>query len=258
MLDRVSRESTGTAVWQRIKADLEDRLAKGDFDERFPTDKALVEEYGVSRHTVREAVRELQATGLITRRRGKGSFRTPASHAQPLGTIYSLFRSIEDAGEQPLSVVLAREEVVDGSVAKVLGLEEDAPLFHLERVRLSGRTPLAVDHVWMPADLGRPLADVDFTSTAFYIELQAKCGIVPERGVEVSRAVAADAEAAARLGIEVGSPVFEVERRTWFGDAPLEWRVTIVRGDRYAFRAEWGSPWEDATSELQVDKGTGG
>jgi len=258
MLAGVTDGSTGKAVWQQIKADLERRLAEGEFDERFPTDRVLVEEYGVSRHTVREAVRELQAAGLITRRRGKGSFRTPASHAQPLGTIYSLFRSIEAAGESPLSVVLAREERQDESVAKVLGLEQDAPLFHLERVRLSDRTPLAVDHVWMPLHLGPALLEVDFTSTAFYTELRSRCGIVPERGVEVSRATAVDAETAARLGIDEGAPVFEVERRTWYQDAPLEWRVTVVRGDRYAFRAEWSSPWEEATSQLLPDTGTGG
>lgn len=258
MLDRVTEKSPAEPpVWVQIKSDLEARLATGEFDERFPTDRALTEEYGVSRHTVREAVRELQSAGLITRRRGKGSFRTPASLAQPLGTIYSLFRSIESAGERPLSVVLAREAVRNESVAKVLGLEQDAPLFHLERVRLSGRTPLAVDHVWMALDLGAPLLEVDFTSTGFYTELRARCGIVPERGVEVSRAVAADDELAARLGIEVGAPVFEVERRTWFEDAPLEWRVTVVRGDRYAFRAEWSSPWEEATSQLLPDVGTG-
>ncbi|HZD05177.1 MAG TPA: GntR family transcriptional regulator, partial [Longimicrobiales bacterium] len=216
----------------------------------FPTDRELVEEYRASRHTIREAVRRLQEEGLITRRRGHGSYRTPALFAQPLGTIYSLFQSIEDAGVPQTSVVVTQAECRDDRAAKVLGLPVDSPLFYLERTRLAADQPLALDEVWLPLPLAAPLLEANLSRTALYAELRDRCGVVPEEGVEQSRAVTLDRAAAVRLGLNSGDPAFEIDRRTWARGRPLEWRVTIVRGDRYVFRAEWSTPWEPTSSRL--------
>lgn len=239
-----------TPMWEEIDQDLRSRLARGEFDERFPTDRELVDEYQVSRHTIREAVRGLQDEGLITRNRGRGSFRTSASFAQPLGTIYSLFRSIEDSGVTQTSVVISQDERIDEMAAKVLDLPTDNSLFYLERTRLAGGQPLAVDHVWLPMPLAAPLLEANFTRAALYEELRERCGVVPEEGVEESRPVNVDRETAVRIGLSTGAPAFEIDRRTKAGGRPLEWRISIVRGDRYAFRAEWNTPWEATASRL--------
>ena len=60
-------------LWAQVLSDLSDRLGAGEFDERFPTDQELVEAYGVSRQTVREAVRRLADDGLLARERGRGT-----------------------------------------------------------------------------------------------------------------------------------------------------------------------------------------
>ncbi|MGH9116237.1 MAG: GntR family transcriptional regulator [Acidimicrobiales bacterium] len=49
-----------TPLWAQVLADLRLRLARGEFESRFPGDVELTDQYGVSRHTVREAVRLLQ------------------------------------------------------------------------------------------------------------------------------------------------------------------------------------------------------
>src|SRR5215831_6057450 len=93
-------------LWAQLRADLRRRLDAGAFDEEFPGELALVEEYGVSRHTVRSALRDLRAEGIVVAERG----RRPrlASHdliAQPLGTLYSLFALVEAAGLRQTSIV---------------------------------------------------------------------------------------------------------------------------------------------------------
>jgi GntR family transcriptional regulator of arabinose operon len=56
---------------------------------RLPTEKALTEEYGVSRNTLRQAIGELVAEGILTRSQGRGTFYNgiPSDTPQPTGLI---------------------------------------------------------------------------------------------------------------------------------------------------------------------------
>lgn len=74
-------------------------------------------------------------------------------------------------------------------VADRLGLAEDTLLFRLERLRLADDEPLALDTVWLPAEVAAPLMDADFTHTALYDELAARTGLRLESGREHIRAV---------------------------------------------------------------------
>lgn len=246
----MSDSTRPTPKWREISEELRRRLAAGEFDERFPTDRELVAEYDVSRHTVREAVRSLTDEGLITRRRGRGSFRTPRSFSQPTGALYSLFQSVEESGAVQTSVVISQEPSQNEHAAKILDLPADSELFYLERTRLADGLPLALDRVWLPMTLAAPLMEANFSHTALYEQLHALCGIVPERGIEQSRPITLDRDSALRLGLSPGDAAFEIDRRTTSSGRPLEWRVSIVRGDRFAFRAEWESPWNPTSSQL--------
>jgi len=247
-LDRSSRP-----LWEQVLDDLRRRLGAGEFGDRFPTDRELVADYGVSRHTVREAVRHLQQEGLVTRRRGKGSFVADAEFEQPLGTLYSLFRSIEAQGVTQTSVVLAQETRIDAEAAKVLELADETPLFYLERIRLADDEPLALDRAWLPLEIAEPLLEVNFTRTALYDELRERCGVGPESGMERIRPIVPGRAEAVKLGIDVGDPAFEIDRRTTCHGRPLEWRITLVRGDRYVFRVDWDSPGHRPQTNLIPD-----
>src|SRR3954468_19804065 len=179
-----------TPLWEQLLTDLRRRLDHDEFAVAFPGELALVAQYGVSRHTVREAVRRLGGGGLVLAGRGRrdearviaGRGRTPRRAEplpieQPLGEIYSLFTAVEATGRVQRSVVRTLDVRADGVVAARLGLEESTPLVHLERLRLADAEPLAVDRVWLPERLAAPLLDVDFGRTALYAEYAARCGV---------------------------------------------------------------------------------
>jgi len=227
-------------LWAQLRADLRRRLDAGAFDEEFPGELALVEEYGVSRHTVRSALRDLRAEGIVVAERG----RRPrlASHdliAQPLGTLYSLFALVEAAGLRQTSVVLTRDIRADGVVADRLLLEASTPLFHLERLRLAGGEPLALDRVWLPADLAAPLLEADFTHTALYHELAARAGVRLAGGQEHIRAVAPSRAEQRLLGLPRSVGALAIDRLGYAGERPIEWRRTLIRGDRFSLIAEF-------------------
>lgn len=233
--------SRTTPLWRTVLNDLTHRLESGEFDTRFPTDRELMATYEVSRHTVREAVRLLQDAGRVSRHPGRGSRVEGDPFEQPLGTVYSLFESIEATGASQDSVVLTREVQTNSLAAGILNLPQGAKVFYLERIRLADDVALAHDRVWLPAQLVGPLLDVDFTHTALYTELREHCALYPESGQERIKPIIPDQVHAKYLELAEGEPALEIERRTTFGGEPLEWRLTLVRGDLYNFRAEWTS-----------------
>lgn len=239
-------------LWAQVLDDLRARLDAGEFTERFPTDRELVAAYQVSRHTVREAVRRLQAEGLLDRERGRGSFvRTPRIE-QPLGRLYSLFGSVEAQGYEQRSIVRALTERSDPEAARVLGVAADDPLVYIERVRMVADDPVALDCSWLPAAIARPLLGVDFTHTALYVELAQRCGVTPTSGWERIRPALPTAEQRRILGIGPRQPLFALERVARAGSRTVEWRHSVVRGDLYAFVARWDGG-ESVSTRLERD-----
>lgn len=229
----------GDPLWAQLLADLRRRVAAGAFRDAFPGELALVEEYGVSRHTVREALRQLRAEGVVTAARGRKPRLGPVEVEQRLGALSSLFAAVEERGLEQRSDVRTLETRRDGVVAVRLGLEESTPLVYLERVRRAGDEPLALDRVWLPADVAHPLLDVDFRHTALYTELLSHCGISLTGGREQVRAVLPTRGERQLLQVPTGVALLAVERTGCLDGRPLEVRHTLVRGDRFAVTAEF-------------------
>ncbi|MEC4015278.1 GntR family transcriptional regulator [Streptomyces sp. H27-D2] len=246
--------SSPLPLWAQVHDNLRARLESGEFTTAFPGELALVEEYGVSRHTVREALRQLRADGLVIAERGRPPrLAVPAEIEQPVGALYSLFASVEAAGQTQRSLVRVLDIRADGVFAARLGLEESTQLFHLERLRLADDEPLAVDRVWLPADLARPLLTADFTHTSLYDELADRAGVRLTGGREVLRAVVPTTAERRLLGIDAGVAAFAIDRLGCMGRQSVEWRHTLVRGDRFTARAEFS-----ARDGYRIDLAAGG
>jgi GntR family transcriptional regulator len=230
----------GTPLWAQLRADLHRRLAAGAFGQEFPGELALAGEYRVSRHTVRAALQQLRADGIVEAARGRRP-RVAGQTAitQPLGALYSLFASVEAAGLRQTSIVRARDLIADDVIADRLGLTAAARLFRLERLRLAGGEPLALDTVWLPGDLGAPLLAADFTHTALYDELAAQSGVTLDGGREHIRAVVPSRAQQRLLEIPRGIGALAIDRLGYAGGRPLEWRHTLIRGDRFSVLAEF-------------------
>jgi GntR family transcriptional regulator len=238
-------------LWAQVLDDLRRRLAHGAFISGFPTDRELMDEYGVSRHTAREAVRRLQAEGVLRRQRGRGTFVTAPEIEQVVGPMYSLFRSVEEQGFEQRSQVLTLELTSNPAASSHFGLAGDATLIHLERLRMVDGSPLALDQVWIPSERCPQLIEVDFTHTALYAELERLCGLAPTAGWERIRPALPDRRQQELLGIPARQPAFLIERFSECDGIPLEWRCTLVRGDQYSFVTRWSGSTR-AEAELQM------
>lgn len=229
----------GAPLWAQLEHELRRRMEAGHFVDRFPTDRELMEIYGVSRHTARHAVGQLGADGIVRRARGVGTSVDRRTFERSLGSLYSLFQVVEESGVSQASEVIALELVRDADAAARLGLAPDAELVFLDRVRFAGDEPLAVDQVWLPASIARPLLDADFSHTSLYNELERAHGQRPNEGWERIRPAVPSPDVRDRLRLDDGEAVFSIERLGTCSGEPVEWRLTAIRGNRFTFVADW-------------------
>lgn len=225
-------------LWAQLQEDLTRRLAAGAFDEAFPSETELTQAYSVSRHTVREALRRLRDSGVLDSARGRLT-QVHREIEQPLGSLYSLYRSVEAHGMRQASQVLALRRDHDAAAARALGLPAGAALIYLERLRLTDSEPLAHDRAWLPAEIAEPLLTADFDHSGLYDQLAARCGIHPTGGRERITAVQPPGPIRALLRLPEGQACLRVERKGLAGTRTIEHRVTLVRGDRYTVIADW-------------------
>lgn len=239
-LTPLNRESP-MPLWAQLETELQLRLEANEFAESFPTDLELTEAYEVSRHTVREAVRHLNKTGVLKRERGRGTVVNRSEFEQSLGTLYSLFQSVESTGVEQTSQILGLEVVVDTVAAAHLEVDEQAKLVLVERLRLAADAPLAVDRAWLPHDMAAPLLEVDWTHTALYAELANAGAPFPNQGWERLTPIVPTPADRSRLGLRKTDAAFFLERLGCRDGRPIEWRTTIIRGDRYRFVSDWST-----------------
>lgn len=237
---RELQRGLGEPLWQQLQADLHRRLRDGEFDEAFPGEMELRDQYGVSRHTVRSAVRALREQGIVIASRGRlPRLGAEAEITQPLGALYSLFASVEATKLRQHSIVRRLDIRADAHVAIRLGLEESVPLLYLERLRLADGQPLAHDCAWLPASIAGDLLHADFSHTGLYDELASRCGVRLTGGSEQIRAVMPNAAQHKLLQTSPDVAAMKVERTGTAGGKPVEWRTTLIRGDRFSVLANF-------------------
>ena len=151
-----------------------------------PSERELAETYKVSRMTVRQALRALRQEGLIYQERGIGTFvarRKLDVHTRNLGgfTAEMLRR-----GLQPSSKVLSlMREAATNQVAESLGIEPNAQIFRLERLRLVDKVPMAHEIAFLPAKLCPVLDKFDFERASLYEILEKQFGLDIDHAEEV-------------------------------------------------------------------------
>lgn len=214
-----------------------------------PGERALEEEFGVSRITVRRAIGDLVAAGKLTRVRGKGTFVAPP----PLvGGIHLASLSDEMRGhevEASARVLEAAVEPAPPAAAAFFGTA--GPHIHLRRLRLGGGEPYGVDDAWYNAALAPGLLERDLEHSVYRV-LEEAYGVVVAQAEQTVAALAASPEEAELLLVEPGAPLLQVVRLASTSStastagtsstsstpaaAPVEYCTSLYRTDRYRLR----------------------
>lgn len=196
--------------YKEIASALLGKVAAGEFapGALLPSESELSELYGASRVTVRRALEELRAAGLVDSRQGYGWFVAADPVHQTLGALQTVEAQLEERG-----VVASRRVLEFGFVRatkrarEVLGSET---VLRVRRLNLADGRPFARVTVWVPSELGEGLSKRDVEQSSFYALLGVRLG----GARQTIGAAAASASDAAVLEVPVGSPVLRCERVT--------------------------------------------
>lgn len=210
--------------------------------DQFPTEAELCQAYGVSRFTVREALRALQAEGLIKRRRGSGTTIQPASARggalhQPLSNVGEILQYAQDTR-------ITFERLPPAALPKALA-DEIGPAAtagswpRFTGVRTGGvadSRPIAVTHAYLRPDLAEVAARIDVAGATLFRQMEALSGCKIDKVTQDIQAVAATGDVARALGVPRRSPALRILRCYYDADDRLlEISASHHPGDRFAY-----------------------
>lgn len=237
MLTTPLHKGSGLPLYVQLKAVLQERIRGGQWkqNDRLPSEDELAVEFGVSKITVRQAIRDLAQAGLVRREQGRGTFVGDNQIRFGPRVLTSFTDEMRETGMQPGSRVLEQKVVTaPAEVADKLQLEAGSPVFMLRRLRLAGGQPMGLQTVYVPAHLVPGITAIDFGVASLYETLEKRYAAAPDRASQKHFATQADRKQARLLKIKEGSPLLSGERLTFMrGGRPLELTYSAMRGDRY-------------------------
>lgn len=233
----MSAPTASTPKWQSVLADLQTRtLATLEPHDPLPSERSLMVTYGVSRMTVREALRSLAGKGLVYRIQGSGTFVAEPSRVSKSLALTSFSEDIRARGMVPGAHELARVTVpAPPAVAKDLGLSVGHMVMRLERVRTADDESMCLERVWVPlAVLGDAVSDRQPIESLY--EVMQRAGALPVRADQTIRADIFDDEESRLLTVARRSPCLRVARIAHDARGrAVECGHSAYRADRYDF-----------------------
>jgi len=204
-------------------------------DDALPSERELATSLGVSRITVRRAVRGLVEEGLLNQRQGAGTF-VSSRVEQPLTELTGYTEDMSARGMAPGVEWLDRTiGTAMPNEAAALELPAGSQVARLYRLRTADGRPMCLEYAILPVSY---LPNPEGVENSLYAVLSEQ-GLRPVRALQTLRAELFGIEQARLLGVQPGTACLYIERRSFLADgSAIEFVCSHYRGDSYDFVAE--------------------
>jgi GntR family transcriptional regulator len=236
----VAAETRRITLHEQVCQHLRERILTGDLapHQQLPSEACLMRSFEVSRVTVRQALKDLAAAGLIYSQQGKGSFVSAPRASYNLSALLGFHEAMKGKPFAATSRVCSCREVeAPKDVIAALHLKRGESVLEVKRVRQLGPRPVSVDLSFFPLDIGARLRGEDLTQDIF--------PLLETRGITLGRsrlwieAQPCPAEFAADLAIKPGEPILHLSRLTSSAlERPVDYEHLYCRGDSYQYKVE--------------------
>ena len=229
-------------LYYQLENILREKIYSGEYapGDSIPTEDQFIQSYKVSRITVRQALASLEKDGLITRKRGKGSFVTEKQNQLEPMKLTGMIEDIIAMGVKTKTRIINFGFVhPPKKVIESLKLNVDAKVLRVERIRFIKGAPISYTISYIPPDLAKRISTKDLTIQPILNVLEKKCKVKISRGFQIIGATVADSRIASFLDVMAGAPLLKIERTVFdIKNRPVEDISILYPSDRYHYTVE--------------------
>jgi GntR family transcriptional regulator len=243
MITKTAFASEKIPLYYQLENLLREKITSGSFapGEQLPTESDLIEQYNVSRITVRQALSALADEGLIERQQGRGTFvaqrkTRKRKFAEATHLTGSLDELIEMGSDTPVKMLEFNRIEANKQEAELLQVKTGSPIYVLKRLRMQEGKPYGLIFNYLPEEIGDQLTEEQLNSGKILRTIESKFGFHLDEARQEIKAELADPYVASLLGVRVGSALLSIERTVFTDEGkPVEFVHTLYRSDLYGF-----------------------
>ena len=233
-IDRFSK----LPYYQQLYEILHDKIQHREWQpgDKIPPESELIEQYQVSRNTVRQVLDKLVNDGLIYRQRGRGSFVAHPTLEQSMTRIVSFTEDMRQRGFTPGTEVLSADLMpADEEIASQLDIQVREQLVCIRRLRMADGEPMSIEQSYLIHKYCPDVLEHDYAQQPLREVLEAEYGIRIASAKQVIQAIPASPELAQLLDITPGAALLLLSRVSFSqGRIPVEYLRIHYRADRYS------------------------
>jgi len=214
---------------------IEKRVVSGEYVNKIPSEGELIDEFYVSRSTVRQAITGLVQSGILIKEAGIGTFVNHRPVQDWLGNLSSTNEIIDRMNMSPGARLIETKIVeLDGHLKDTIQLNQ---VYHFKRIRYANNIPIGIENNYYPLHIGEKLQEYDLNTGAFYDLVEKEMGIPIKEANQVIKAGNISKEDAELLNVEDGFGVLIAERKLVdHNDNFIEFEEAFYRSDMYEFK----------------------
>lgn len=227
MLDKKSPVPVYFQLKNLIKKEIEvNKLKPGD---PIKTEREYCEEFGISRMTVRQALKELENEGVIIRERGKGSFVSIPRIEQE--GLMSFTDMVKKKNMTPTTEVHSFMKIKDSDVAKIFNIDDNDEIYKIVRIRKADNFPVAIEEVYIPVKLVKDFENQDLTKSLHHLLKNVYNYEIAYSKTNFSAVMANDTQKEL-LSIEDDAPLLKLENVN-YSTKPIYYEVSYYKSEQF-------------------------
>lgn len=230
----------------QISAWLRELIQSGRYERgaSLPSEVELSKICQVNRNTLRQAIAELTAAGMLRKEKGLGTFvcaEAPLAVTHKLKSISSFSADLQELGIRERTRIIKKSlEGAGDQVAKKLILSPNGKVAVIRRIRSGNEVPFIYEESYLPGSTFRDILEMDLTGSMYQI-INDRFNVTLARSDQTIRAVNLKGRIASYLNLPVNSAAFFMESLTYDeNNVPVELLYSYYRGDKYVFKVELG------------------